>query len=271
MYFLLDFDTVMDTSSIQRLPKLLVAVLGQLLDEKDISTWNMQVNGEIAYLNLRFAPIGHFDPITPGPGFRRKSPSERFRDFNRISQYKNSYQNQEINFSHENITDTVIEDKNSHLGNSDSNCENIGQTQPCESKSECVLRKSDLDSADSEVDSTPHSGQNQNIPVAKPNKTEVIDTIEDTFNKAVIDKESKLIGAITQDNRVVLYGYTKPNPSNRLEIITCRSDKYNLNIDTIKDLENIMNDETMHDYLFDMCLKYDENMEQLKTALIGNG
>ena len=68
--YLLNQDTIKDHSCVQQLPKLVLIVLEQLLGEKDIPvlSYSVQVNGEVAYLNLKFGLVGHVDPATPSPG-----------------------------------------------------------------------------------------------------------------------------------------------------------------------------------------------------------
>ena len=96
--------------------------------------------------------------------------------------------------------------------------------------------------------------------------------ISETFKKTVKDPESNIIGAITTDNRIVLYhGYANPTLSEKLEVITNESQKYQLNMDTIDNLDSIIDTISMRDHLYKMCkllAKYDENRIQLKRELV---
>ena len=106
------------------------------------------------------------------------------------------------------------------------------------------------------------------MPVTGHNECE---TIYETFNKAVIDEDSDIIGAITEDNRIVLYhGYANPELQDQIEVITCQSSKYEINVKTIRDLHSVIDAVSMRQHLYRMCKlleTYDEKRNELKSAM----
>ena len=258
----------MDHSCVQQLPKLVLIVLEQLLGEKDLLSYNVQVNGEVAYLNLKFGPVGHVEPATPSPGFRRKSPCEKARDFRRQSAYTqerdyNKIKRQNYNF---------IDSSESHLSEKTSleqvrPCLDLGHARstlmsgsaPCQDVVPCNNNNSDLIESQSICETADSHDISTSTLVDKAN------TIHETFNSVVVDKESELLGAMTCDNRIVMYAYSKPKDlplTQRIELITCSSNKYDKNMDSIRDMENILEDQkilenilegqTMLEHLYEM-------------------
>ena len=76
----------------EQLPKLLQTTLEQLVCEHKLLKWNLQAFDEVVYINLCFVPPGsNINTSTPVPGYRKKSPSQATRDFERHRQWKNKY------------------------------------------------------------------------------------------------------------------------------------------------------------------------------------
>ena len=258
----------MDINHMQYLPKLLLTTLNQILDENNLSQWNMQVNNGVVYVNLKFIQEGHVGQSTPAPGFRRKSPSEKKRDFQRLSTWQDKKKPSFYSGTHETVYTEVhgeLSDMVSaiDLDESDYRCHDIkpGQSQPCESRPDErdhhmeLLPNTDLEVDQNKLSETADSiWQGQSM--SQHHNTMIL--------KAVEDSESHLIGAITRDNRIAMYSYMKadsPHLSHKLEIIDSSSPKYDLNMDTIKDLDNICDLPNMQTHLDDMCKlirEYDE-------------
>lgn len=70
------------------LPKLLLSMLDQLCSDKKLYHWNLQANGDYIHVNLKFVPVDHTDESTSVPSMRRKSPSEKNRDFQRLNKWR---------------------------------------------------------------------------------------------------------------------------------------------------------------------------------------
>ena len=249
----------MDTNHIQYLPKLLLTTLNQILDENNLSQWNMQVNNGVVYVNLKFIQEGHVCQSTPVPGFRRKSPSEKKRDSQRLSTWQDKKKPSFYYGTHETVDREVHGELSDMVGafdldESDYRCHDTkpGQSQPCESRPDErdhhmeLLPNTDLKADQNKLSETADcmwQGQSKSH-----HNTMIV--------KAVEDSESHLIGAITRDNRIAMYSYMKadsPHLSQKLEIIDSSNSKYDLNLDTIKDLDDICDLPHMQAHLDDMC------------------
>ena len=230
----------------------------------------MQVNGEVVYLNLKFVPEGHVEKSTPAPGFRKKSPSEKSRDYQRLCSYKDKNINIEQKHTHWlNNTDgdlfAVDLDSDSiiAIGN------HQHQSQPCVTSEKSEVDPETTGSSTCNIMCNDGQGLHNQVHDMESNKSDtenVTDLINETFNKVVHDGKSKLLGAITYDNRVALFGYTKfpyQTWSDRFEIFTCSHQKYSINIEAIRDKDNIMEDQTMQEHMYQMCKslkEYDDNL-----------
>ena len=83
--------TTMMSNCDKQLPNLLKATLEQVLSENKLLKWNLQAHSQVVYVNLCFVPLDFSDDTymsTPVPGFRKKTPSQAKRDFNRYKQWQ---------------------------------------------------------------------------------------------------------------------------------------------------------------------------------------
>ena len=73
----------------EQLPKLLRTTLEQLICDQKLWKWNLQAHNEVVYVNLCFVPPEYSTNMsTPVPGYRKKSPSQAMRDYERNRQWK---------------------------------------------------------------------------------------------------------------------------------------------------------------------------------------
>ena len=117
--FHLDLYLKTDYINMESLPKLLVTILNQLLEEKDLNQWNVQANGDTVYVNLKFTQHGQSTNDSPPsmPGWRRKSPSERRRDSQRLSSWQSQ---RESNVPFVSVRKTELNSDNLNTGDSTS-------------------------------------------------------------------------------------------------------------------------------------------------------
>lgn len=84
-----------------KLPKVLVNVLGNLLDEHQLLSWNINSTGNSINVSIKLVGSSHDSTsmYTPQTGLRGKSPGQIRRDFRRKSHYRNNDSNVKMDFN----------------------------------------------------------------------------------------------------------------------------------------------------------------------------
>ena len=160
------------------------------MSEKNLGTWNMQVNAEVVYLNLKFIPEGHIDRSTPAPGFHKKSPSEKSRDYQKLSSYKGKSSNNEVNHTCglNDIDGSLFAADLNRISMIDNKLDHI---QQCMSSEKPVIHEVDPETENGTCDTVGQCHDHDVESTRSDSDCVQLDVINETFNKVVHDSKSK--------------------------------------------------------------------------------
>jgi hypothetical protein len=248
----------------EHLPKLLLTVLEQLSEDKQLCQWNIQANGDFTYVNLRFVSPGHIGQheSTPVglPGWRKKSNSEYLRDAQRYFGWQSRKQSLDQASSNINIaTSNGSSDMKNELYGHDKDTDYMKREVTEEGNNSLTsLPRPTSEHSQRPISPTgmsKHSTQNKQSSLNVNTHHNISDSIlpkedyEKTFVKAVYDHDEQLIRALTKDDAIAIYYYAKSYlycALDNFNLIIKTDVKYRDHINVLTTSENIINDKDMH-------------------------
>ena len=245
----------MNVNMMEELPKLLVNNLEQLLCEKKLLQWNLQDNGNCVYINLKFGIYTGLkcdSDETQGMGLRKKSPSERHRDFSRLMSWKEKRQSN--NSFHYRLSDNGQSQTTREYRSPSIPAPEHDHGMNCELDQSCET--------DDPFDQTnPHVNENKRYATStvssKKQDYNLVPTIAETFVKVVHNTDTQTLHGLTYDRKIAVFDCLSPPEtqisSGELAVIDRNHEYYDNIYSLICRTENVMDDDNYTESLKDLC------------------
>ena len=204
----------------EKLPKLLGTTLEQLVCDHKLLKWNLQAHDNIVYVNLCFVPPEMDTMSTPLPGYRKKSPSQAVRDYERHKQWKSKH-NTSQDYSEKQCNDgfyTQKDDKDLPFISSDRSCLTGGRSVPDIEPGQHDMCDPDIDV--SNEDSLRQDHQNSSTcsgDVTPPDHTHINPRLH--IEKVVYDDSKNCLIAKTTDGQCRTYKYHDDTKDSQAEYL----------------------------------------------------